>query len=80
MLATYVENTLGVLAQRGPASNALVVVVREALAKENADAAETGRQPLTHRQVCLAVMKNFRAAMSSLRDELDSMEGIGKYA
>lgn len=74
-----VVRAVGVTAERGPAGSALATLVRDAVVEEEAQAARTGRPALSRRRVALGVMKNLRAAMTELRDELDAAEGLGRY-
>lgn len=62
------------------AGKVLAALFRDALAEEDAHAAANhGYTVLDPRKVLIGVMKNMRAAMAEVRDELDAMDGVGKY-
>lgn len=73
------------VAQRGAASGemacspALANIFRAALAEEDTNAVAKGVEPLDPAKVLIGIMKNMRAAMTEVRDELDGMDGKGKY-
>lgn len=81
----HIDRIVNNLAQRGAANGdqaagpALAKLFRAALDEEQLNAGLTNREPLDPRQVIQGVMKNIRAAMTEVRDELDGMDGTGKY-
>lgn len=79
-----VRKTLANLAHEGSANElaagpTLANLILAVMDEDEAHAAKTGKPATDPRSICIQVMKDVRSFCTRLRDELDGMDGVGKY-
>lgn len=79
-----IGQTLANLGHEGSANElaagpALAKLIQATIDEDVAHAAKTGKPATDPRSICISVMKDVRRFCTRLRDELDGMDGVGKY-